>query len=59
MHDYAGYRQLGFVGACEFLPHRGVPADVVRVLHLLAAFAFFAGVGYKTTMGMGQVRQVL
>jgi CRISPR-associated endoribonuclease Cas6 len=28
----------------------------VQVLRLLAAFAFYAGVGQKTTMGMGQAR---
>ncbi len=27
-----------------------------QALHLLAAFAFYAGVGQKTTMGMGQAR---
>ncbi len=26
---------------------------------VLAAFARYAGVGYKTTMGMGQVREIL
>jgi CRISPR-associated endoribonuclease Cas6 len=30
----------------------------LRMLNLLADFAFYAGVGSKTTMGMGQVRRV-
>jgi len=30
----------------------------LNVLHLLAAFAFYSGVGYQTTSGLGQVRQV-
>ena len=58
-----GGLQIGFVGRCTYglPPGRGVrPADEYawRVLHLLANFAFFAGVGAKTTMGMGTVRMV-
>ncbi|MBM4027556.1 MAG: CRISPR system precrRNA processing endoribonuclease RAMP protein Cas6, partial [Planctomycetes bacterium] len=30
----------------------------VRTLNLLADFAFYSGVGTKTTMGMGQARRV-
>jgi len=33
--------------------------DHLRTLNQLADFAFYAGVGYKTTMGMGQVRRVV
>ncbi len=29
-----------------------------RALHVLADFAFYAGVGYKTTQGMGQSRRL-
>src|SRR5262249_21418010 len=46
--------QLGFVGTCAFQLH-GAPADL-RLLHVLARAAFFLGVGYKTTQGMGLVR---
>jgi CRISPR-associated endoribonuclease Cas6 len=59
MLDFDRYRQVGFVGDCEFLARRGTPAVILQHLHLLTAFALFSGVGYKTTMGMGQVRQVL
>ena len=34
----------------------GAGLTPVQALHLLANFAFYAGVGYKTTMGMGQTR---
>lgn len=59
MFDFGRYRQVGFVGECEF----GVNTTVLdglfaRIINLLADFAFYAGVGYKTTMGMGQVRRV-
>ncbi|MBE7557391.1 MAG: CRISPR system precrRNA processing endoribonuclease RAMP protein Cas6 [Anaerolineales bacterium] len=30
----------------------------LNVLHLLAAFAFYSGVGYQTGVGLGQVRKV-
>lgn len=56
--------QVGFVGRCGYVlpPGRGVrPADEYawRVLHLMAAYAFFSGVGAKTTMGMGTARSVV
>jgi CRISPR-associated endoribonuclease Cas6 len=44
----------GFVGWCEFSTGPKASPEVQRVLHLLADFAFYAGVGSKTTMGMGQ-----
>ncbi len=34
------------------------PTEHVQTLNLLADFAFYSGVGSKTTMGMGQVRRV-
>jgi CRISPR/Cas system endoribonuclease Cas6 (RAMP superfamily) len=30
---------------------------MARLLNLLADFAFYSGVGYKTTMGMGMVKR--
>lgn len=50
--------QKGFVGTCRYRGQRGTPDAVLRVLHLLARYALFAGVGSRTTVGMGQVRQV-
>ena len=56
--------QVGFVGRCGYVlpPGRGIrPADEYawRVLHLMAAYAFFSGIGAKTTMGMGTARGVV
>ena len=45
----------GFVGSCEYSVGRRGSADRRRFLRLLAEFAFYAGVGLRTTMGMGQV----
>jgi CRISPR-associated endoribonuclease Cas6 len=51
---YPKYTQKGFAGTCTYalLEDGAHAAQLAR----LAAFARFAGVGYKTTMGMGQVR---
>lgn len=57
MLDFARYRQAGFVGECAWLVHRALAAPLRHHLQLLTVFALFSGVGYKTTMGMGQVRQ--
>lgn len=46
--------QLGFVGRCVYRVH-AAPDDLVLV-HALARAAFYLGVGYKTTQGMGVVR---
>jgi CRISPR-associated endoribonuclease Cas6 len=51
---YPNYTQKGFVGTCNYGIQ--VTSDIAALLTTLAAFAFYAGVGYKTTMGMGQVR---
>lgn len=58
MGDFGNYRQVGFVGSCTFgLPRRRA-VEVLRGMQLLLEAAFFTGVGYKTTMGMGQVRSL-
>ena len=45
----------GFVGGCEYGVARGASREQRQLLRLLAEFAFYAGVGLRTTMGMGQV----
>ncbi len=48
----------GFVGRCQF--RVADPNSYwLRVLDLLASFAFWCGTGYKITMGMGQTYKVL
>jgi CRISPR-associated endoribonuclease Cas6 len=48
------YTQKGFTGTCTYLLRED--DEQTAYLAQLAAFARFAGVGYNTTMGMGQVR---
>jgi CRISPR-associated endoribonuclease Cas6 len=49
--------QIGFVGNCTYEIKGNYPSEAQR-LNALADFSFFAGVGYKTTMGLGQCRRV-
>jgi len=53
--DLAGGRQIGAVG---MVTYRSLNPDPywLRVLAALADFSFFAGIGAKTTMGLGQTR---
>lgn len=53
--SFGQYAQVGFEGWATF---RAVcdNAHELAYWQALADFAFYAGVGYKTTMGMGQVR---
>ncbi len=61
---FAHHAQPGFVGRCNY-DLRGpdeatteeAPLTVRQQLLLLAQLAFYCGVGYKTAMGMGQVRR--
>lgn len=55
---FDGYREAGFVGYATYEVEDSLPTDEVRVLQALGDFAFFSGVGAKTTMGMGQARRI-
>jgi CRISPR-associated endoribonuclease Cas6 len=48
-----GGPQIGSVG---WVRYRFPDAEQARIASILSQYAFFAGVGYKTTMGMGQVQ---
>lgn len=54
--DFGAFRQVGFVGDCWFLIDTRAPIELRHALYTLVQFAFYAGVGKKTTMGMGMVR---
>jgi len=60
MLDFGGYKQIGFVGDCWFFIDRRAEGEerLSRLINLLADFAFYAGIGRKTTMGMGQARRI-
>src|SRR6266851_595891 len=61
--QFTRHPQRGFVGSCTYqlrgpdepaMPE--APLTVRQQIFLLAMFAFYCGIGYKTAMGMGQVR---
>ena len=49
--------QIGFIGETTFFAHNS-DRYWLNILHLLANYAFFCGVGYQTTTGLGQARVV-
>lgn len=55
--SYGGHQFNGFVGDCQF---RLLHKDPVygKAVNALAEFALFAGVGQKTTQGLGQTRRI-
>jgi CRISPR-associated endoribonuclease Cas6 len=57
MFRYWGQPQIGATGTITYLLKDKKNRDMIRTLNTLADFAFYSGVGYKTTMGMGQVRR--
>ena len=58
MLEFGRFREKGFIGEVVFEALGPWTQEALRGLNALADFAFFAGVGHKTTMGMGQVRRV-
>jgi CRISPR-associated endoribonuclease Cas6 len=63
--SFARHPQRGFIGTCKYHlrgPDESVtsasPLTVRQQILLLAQLAFYCGVGYKPTMGMGQVRPI-
>ena len=55
--DFGSYSELGFNGQATYECSDNIPVEHVKSLNALADFAFYAGVGAKTTMGMGQCRR--
>lgn len=53
--DLHGHPEVGFVGECEFVVDDRAPEGACTIARSLLEFAYYAGVGHKTTMGMGQV----
>lgn len=53
---FPDYRRVGFSGAVDFELAPGIPPAAAAAAQTLACLAQYAGIGDKTTMGMGQVR---
>lgn len=55
--ELGGHRTVGFVGKCTYRVVRP-GLELCWLLGLLGEFAFYAGVGWHTTHGLGQVRPI-
>ena len=58
MYRYQEHLQVGTVGRITYRLLDSPRAPEARILDVLADLAFYSGVGYRTTMGMGQVRRL-
>ena len=56
--QFSNYKIIGFKGMVEYRFGKEFTSEEKRVINTLADFAFYAGVGYKTTMGMGQTMRL-
>jgi CRISPR-associated endoribonuclease Cas6 len=54
---YARFKSIGFTGRVTYDLDQSLPPTLVRAINCLADFAWYSGVGWKTTMGMGQTRR--
>ena len=55
--EFGSHRTVGFIGKFTYRVAERLPA-LNRVIGLLSEFAFYSGVGWQTTHGLGQVRWV-
>jgi CRISPR-associated endoribonuclease Cas6 len=55
--SYGGHQFNGFVGDCQFRVIDKNPT-YCQAVNALAGFALFAGVGQKTTQGLGQTKRI-
>lgn len=58
MLDFGSYQELGFCGQATYELGESLESADVRAFQTLGAFAFYSGIGAKTTMSMGQARRV-
>lgn len=56
--EYGRYKIIGFTGRITFTFPTDFPPQMAYLSAALARFARFSGVGYKTTMGLGQTEPV-
>lgn len=56
--NFSNYKVIGFKGVLEYRLGKEFARKEKKILNTLADFAFYSGIGYKTTMGMGQAVRV-
>lgn len=58
MAHFGQARTVGFVGQARLQAVHGQDSALPRLLQMLSDFAFFAGTGQRTTMGLGMTRRL-
>lgn len=58
MWEMTNYKIKGFLGNGSIKLWETIPKEYCKMLNCLADYAEYSGVGYKTTMGFGEVRRI-
>ncbi len=56
--EFSEYKIIGFKGKITYRIPDGVKKNVLKRINALADFSCFAGIGYKTTMGLGKAKRI-
>jgi hypothetical protein len=51
--------EIGFSGSCFYKIKNSVPNKIKEIIHVLIMFSFFAGIGYGSPKGMGQINLII
>lgn len=54
--NFGKHHIIGFIGDCSYVVSPTANEEIKKQLGIYLNFAKFAGIGYKTTMGMGQIQ---
>lgn len=55
--NFSEYKIIGFIGKVVYELPETIDKETKKTINALSDFAFYSGVGYKTTIGMGQARR--
>jgi CRISPR-associated endoribonuclease Cas6 len=57
--NFSKYKIIGFIGKVIYELPETINKENKKIINALSDFAFYSGIGYKTTMGLGQTRRVM
>jgi CRISPR-associated endoribonuclease Cas6 len=57
--NFSKYKIVGFIGKVVYELPETIDKENKKIINALSDIAFYSGVGYKTTMGMGQTRRLI
>ena len=56
--DFGQFKIIGCIGSCTYELDKRMPDFQKKILKTLAYYAEIAGIGYKTSMSLGQVKYI-